>query len=245
MLTAQNSRAMSNFKQLLTASMVSFSRSTINQAAQIGLRQIVNNVGFNDYTGKLINSYQAAILTKGGLEERLQRRFGEVFDDSVPLGQTGLHPRALGVRSGRNPIMYTTTGITKIHHETVERGNGGRGFKMRKRRDGGESPGVRRMHIVNGRFERDFPEGFGHLVTRIKGIAPPIKSGYWLVFDNGAANVNTSTAHGGTANLLQVVDSQGPRRHRVFPTGLNINLFGIGEQEMRKAIARYKKKYHK
>ena len=243
MLMAKNNKAVGNFKRLLVGSMVSFSRSTIQQAAQMGLDQIVNSVGFNDYTGKLINSYQAAIITKGGMEERLQRQFGEVFDDRVPLsnlGKRGKKNNAVGVGGGKIPIMLTSLGTTKIHHETSPRGNnGGRGFRIRNRRDGGESPDVRRMHMVNGRYEKDYREGYGFLVSRIKGIAPPIKSGYWLVFDNGAANVSTERG-----NLLEIVDTQGPRRHRVFPAGLKFNLFGIGEKELKKTIARYKRKYH-
>lgn len=238
-LTARNNRAVENFKQSIVMTMASFSQSSIQKAAQLGLSKLVRGAKFNDYTGKLINSYQAAILTKGGMEERLQRRFGEVFDDSVPLGGFGKNKRVLGVGSGKIPIMLTSAGTTTIHHETSPRGDsGGHGFRIRNRRDAGESPDVRRMHMVNGLYEKSFPEGFGHLVSRIKGIAPPIKSGYWLVFDNGASNVTTDEG-----NLLQVVDSKGPRRHRVFPVGLNINLFGIGQQELKKSIARYKKRY--
>ena len=237
---------MLKFRQDIVGTMVSFSRSTIQQAAQIGLDKITRHVGFNDYTGKLINSYQAAIITKGGMEERLQRKYGEVFDDTVPLRnlktrKVGNKERnVVGIGSSNNPIMLTSLGTANIHHETSPRGDsGGKGFRIRNRRDGGESPEVRRMHMVNGLYEKSFPEGFGFLVSRIKGIAPPISSGYWLVFDNGASNVRTETGD----ILTDVVDSHGPVKHRVFPKGIGINLFGIGEKEFKKAIARYKSRY--
>jgi hypothetical protein len=204
--------------------MVSFSRSTIQQAGAIGLKKLVRGAGFNDYTGKMINSYQAAILTKGGIEERMARA------KNTETTEKGINS------TGRNPILMTSYGLpgtTEISHENRTRA----GFRIRKRRDGGESPEVRRGHIVNGKMEKSYGSGYGQYITRIKGIAPPISQGYWLVFDNGASNVRNKNSK--YQSVAHEVHSQGPIQHKVFPDkGLDLNLFGIGQQELKRAIAR-------
>ena len=241
-LAAKNSRAVRNFTSAVTGTMVSFSRSTIQQAAKIGLQHMVRQAGFNDYTGKMINSYQAAILTKGGLEERVSRRFHIPLTD---IAEVGIPNKIAGLNGGRIPIMLTSLGmpgVTDIHHRqkngVTRSGKPMKGFPMQVRRDGGESPEIRKSHSINGRREREFREGFGSYISRIKSIAPPIAQGYWLVFDNGAANVRA----GGT-NLADLVENQGSVRHRVFPKGIGVNLFGIGQKELKRSIAAHKRYY--
>lgn len=243
-LAAKNSRAVRNFTSAVTGTMVSFSRSTIQQAAKIGLQHMVHEAGFNDYTGKMINSYQAAILTKGGLEERVSRRFNIPLTD---IAEVGIPNKIAGLNGGRIPIMLTSLGmpgVTDIHHRqkngVTRSGKPMKGFPMQTRRDGGESPEIRKSHSINGRREREFREGFGSYITRIKSIAPPIAQGYWLVFDNGASNVRA----GGTS-LANLVENQGQVRHRVFPKGIGVNLFGIGQQELKRSIAAHKRYFKK
>lgn len=238
-IAAKNSRAVRNFTSAVTGTMVSFSRSTIQQAAKIGLQHMVHEAGFNDYTGKMINSYQAAILTKGGLEERVSRRF------HIPIGEVSIPNKISGLSGGRIPILLTSLGmpgVTDIHHRqknaVTRSGKQMKGFPMQTRRDGGESPEIRKSHSINGRREREFREGFGSYITRIKSIAPPIAQGYWLVFDNGASNVRA----GGTS-LANLVENQGQVRHRVFPKGIGVNLFGIGQKELKRSIAAHKRYY--
>ena len=245
-LAAKNSRAVRNFTSAVTGTMVSFSRSTIQQAAKIGLQHMVHEAGFNDYTGKMINSYQAAILTKGGLEERVSRRF------HIPIGEVSIPNKISGLSGGRTPILLTShdlkdkglVKISDIRHKqrkgVTRSGKPMKGFPMQTRRDGGESPEIRRSHSINGRKEVEFREGFGSYITRIKSIAPPIAQGYWLVFDNGASNVRA----GGT-NLADLVENQGQVRHRVFPKGIGVNLFGIGQQELKRSIAAHKRYFKK
>ena len=243
-LAAKNSRAVRNFTSAVTGTMVSFSRSTIQQAAKIGLQHMVHEAGFNDYTGKMINSYQAAILTKGGLEERVSRRFHIPLSD---ISEVGIPNKITGLNGGRIPIMLTSLGmpgVTDIHHRqkngVARSGKPMKGFPMQTSRDGGESPEIRKSHSINGRREREFREGFGSYITRIKSIAPPIAQGYWLVFDNGASNVRA----GGTS-LANLVDNQGQVRHRVFPKGIGINLLGIGQQELKRSISAHKRYFKK
>lgn len=243
-LAAKNSRAVLKFMSAVTGTMVSFSRSTIQQAAKIGLQHMVHEAGFNDYTGKMINSYQAAILTKGGLEERVSRRFHIPLSD---ISEVEIPNKITGLNGGRIPIMLTSLGmpgVTDIHHRqkngVTRSGKPMKGFPMQTRRDGGESPEIRKSHSINGRREREFREGFGSYITRIKSIAPPIAKGYWLVFDNGASNVRA----GGTS-LADLVENQGQVRHRVFPKGIGVNLFGIGQQELKRSIAAHKRYFKK
>lgn len=246
-LAAKNSRAVRDFTSAVTGTMVSFSRSTIQQAAKIGLQHMVHEAGFNDYTGKMINSYQAAILTKGGLEERVSRRFHIPLTD---IAMVGIPNKIAGLNGGRIPILMTSRDLKRakavdipdISHKqrrgVTQSGKPMKGFPMQTRRDGGESPEIRKSHSINGRREREFREGFGSYISRIKSIAPPIAQGYWLVFDNGAANVRA----GGT-NLADLVENQGSVRHRVFPKGIGVNLFGIGQKELKRSIAAHKRYY--
>lgn len=239
-LTARNNRAVKGFVNDIAITMVSFSRSTIQQAGDIGLKKLVRGAGFNDYTGKMINSYQAAILTKGGIEERIARQ--NQLGRTVNVSHLGVKP----VRgNSRVPILMTSYGIkgtSDITHKQVSThvtttGKPMKGFPMHKRRDGGESPEVRRSHSINGKRENTYSKGFGMDITRIRGIAPPISSGYWLVFDNGASNVHVA----GGMTLAELVENQGQVRHRVFPGELGINIFGIGQQELKRTIAAMKR----
>lgn len=240
MLTARNNRAVKGFVNDIAITMTSFGRSTIQQAAKIGLRHLVHEAGFNDYTGKLVNSYQAAILTKGGIEERIAKQ--NQLGRTVMFDQTGSHVMRV---NSKVPILMTSYGMDGTssisHKQTSTRvtttGKPMKGFRMHKRRDGGESPEIRRSHAINGKPEKTFSKGFGAITTRIRGIAPPISSGYWLVFDNGASNVTAANGK----SLAQLVQEQGDRKHRVFPDYLNIDMFGIGQKELKRAIAARKR----
>ncbi len=223
-LTRQNSRAVRDFTSAVAGTMVSFSRNTIQQAGRIGLQKLVNQAGFNDYTGKLINSYQAAILTKGGIEERIGRA------KKTTSNEYGINA------TGRNAIMMTSYGMPGTIPISHDRATGG--FRMRRRRDGGESPEIRKGHMVSGKLEKSFGKGYGDIITRIQGIAPPIQSGYWLVFDNGASNV---TNKDDIVSVAERVHTNGPVQHRVFPDRLNVDVFGIGQKELKRSIAAYKR----
>lgn len=241
MLTARNNRAVKGFVNDIAITMTSFGRSTIQQAAKIGLRHLVHEAGFNDYTGKLVNSYQAAILTKGGIEERVKYQTGR--GRTVIESERGI--QKLGRPNG-TPIVMTSYGIegtSKIHHRTkIGTNRSGRtykGFPMQKRRDGGESPEIRGMKKVWGRNESAYSKGFGAYMTRIKGIAPPISSGYWLVFDNPAPYAQSVHKGEGYDHRGRLVKGT---PHRVFPTVIDgINLFGIGQKELKRTLAAMKR----
>ena len=200
--------------------MVSTCRSSIKQAARVGLEQMVKEAGFNDYTGKMINSYQAAIITKGGIEERISKA-KKVESDEYGINTTG-----------RAPILMTSYGMPgtiSISHSDRTR----KGFKIRNRRDGGESPEVRKGHMVNGKLEKSYGKGYGQYYTRLKGVRPRITKGYWLVFDNGASNVSNN---GSNMSVAQEVDARGPSKHQVFPKGIDINLTRISQNELKRML---------
>ena len=236
--------------------MYGFSRSTITQAGKIGLRKLVEQAGFNDYTGKMINSYQAAILTKGGIEERIAKQ----TNAGRTVSFSHLGSNATRVNS-RIPILMTSFGLPgtiAISHKatsyTNAKGASLKGPKMRNRRDGGESPEVRHWGQINNGPESKFPKGFGGKITHLKGIAPPISSGYWLVFDNGASGVYSTVWDkegqvGDAMPLSEHVHTQhrlyGGVQHKVFPEGLSVDLFGIGQQELKRSIAAHKRYFKK
>ena len=253
-LAAKNSKAVKEFLSDVKAVMHGFSRSTITQAGRIGLRKLVNRAGFNDYTGKMINSYQAAILTKGGIEERIAKQ--------TSAGRTvtfnNLGSNATRVNS-KIPILMTSYGLPgtiEISHKSTKytnsKGEEYKGPKIRNRRDGGESPEVRRWGQINNGPESKFPKGFGHVITHLKGIAPPIKSGYWLVFGNGASGGYSTVwdKDGGVGYawpLAEHVHTQHKIhqgiQHKVFPDGDSVDIFGIGQQELKRALASMKRYY--
>lgn len=246
MLTAANSAAIRNFKDRVARTIHHTCVGTINDVMTVGLQKMVNEAGFNDYTGKLINSYQAAAISAGGIESRLARTGAKVTHLGDVIEQRGFHSKA--VSYSKIPIFRTSFGMpgtTQISHrgEYVEI-NGKRkfAFRMRNRRDSGESPELRKAGYIDGKREKSFNHGFGDDITKLKGIAAPFSHGYWIVFTNGhplANIVHTQHAMGGM-NGMQFKHAV---QHKVFPDGgLDVNKFAIANKHMKTAIARAKRR---
>ena len=224
-VTTRNHLAVRNFAQKIEEAMISTCRSSIKQAAKIGLQEMVNGAGFNDYTGKTVNSYQAAIITKGGIEERIGKA------KKISADEHGINA------SGKSPILMTSYGMPgtiQISHSDRTR----KGFKIRNRRDGGESTDIRKGHTVNGLLEKSYGKGHGQYFTRIKGVKPRISKGYWLVFDNGAFNVKNK---GSNVSVGEEIVKRGSVQHNIFPQGVDINLMRISQAELKRVLSRYKR----
>jgi hypothetical protein len=162
------------------------SRRAMVAIAQRGIHRLVNNVaGFSDYTGVLINSYQAAIFQKG--EFRIKgyrniirgdfsysgdtlRTYGNVFRNTggsiVLLTSYNVGPK--GTR--KNPISYKTV---KNKKDKIAKS-----FE-RNSRSKDEIPNYLKKFKRTKKYQ-----GYGRETANIKGYSPSVKLGFEVVFDN-------------------------------------------------------------
>lgn len=162
------------------------SRRAMVAIAQRGIHRLVNNVaGFSDYTGVLINSYQAAIFQKGKFRIKgyrniyrgdfstsgdALRSYGNVFRNTggsiVLLTSYNVGPKG----SRDNPISF----------KTVKN----KGKKIAK--SYGRNPQSKDAIPNYWRKRNKNYQGYGRETAKIKGYSPSIKLGYEVVFDNPA-----------------------------------------------------------
>jgi hypothetical protein len=166
------------------------SRRAMVAMAQRGIRRLVNNVaGFSDYTGVLINSYQAALYSRGkfqfsggrgGLRGREGYK-GDFYHTGDPIRNYGNTFRS----STGSAILFTSYGIgpkgTKdnpISFKTVK--NKGESIEKSYGRNSSSK------ETIPNRWKRRPKEylGYGRKTANVKSYNPSVKLGFEVVFDN-------------------------------------------------------------
>lgn len=173
----KNNKAINEFLGEVVGAVTVGTASSMRKVAQRGIQRLVNNVaGFSDYSGMLINSYQAAILTRGKLRTNAPSRYGYKgdFDLNGNVAMGHMKQGEFKNASGGTVVMtsYRANGTTKI-----SRKDGGR--LIRKRRNPESKEPLNR--IIPGKI---LYEGHGWDLTKIKSYTPSVREGIEVVFDN-------------------------------------------------------------
>ena len=227
----QNEREINRFLSNIITPTMQGTRNAMITIAQRGIDRLVNNVaGFSDYTGVLINSYQAAILSKGKFNFK-GRGHGGDFD---AIGQTIRPYRVEGKNrfknaSGGTVLMtsYGVDGTTGISFWTE--GRHGRTIARRKLRNKRSKASIRNYWKKRSKEY----QGYGLKTSNIRSYTPTVRLGYEVVFDNPAPYAKTV--------------QENNEGSRVMPTGIanimNRSLaISITTNEIIKAHRRIKKR---
>lgn len=181
----RNEREINAFlSDIITPTMMG-TRNAMLTIAQRGINRLVNNVAsFSDYTGVLVNSYQAAIISKGKFNFKGRGPGGD-FD---AIGQTRRPYRVQGKNqfknaSGGTVLMtsYGVEGATDVSFWTE--GRHGQSIARRKQRKNKRTKASIRNYWKKRTKEY---QGYGLKTTNIRSYVPSIKWGYEVVFDNPA-----------------------------------------------------------
>lgn len=159
------------------------SASAMRKIAQRGIDRLVNSVaGFSDYTKVLINSYQAAVFTKGKLDTNpnYHRGMGAFRGDFDSSGEAN---RSYGnvFRNRRGGIVLITSYNSRnpITFKTVK--NKGKAFPITKRRNPKSKESIRNRYR---RGARGPYLGYGRDMSKLRAYTPKVRLGYEVVFDN-------------------------------------------------------------
>lgn len=230
----QNEREINRFLSNIITPTMQGTRNAMITIAQRGITRLVNNVAnFSDYTGVLINSYQAAILSKGKFNFK-GRGSGGDFD---AIGQT-IRPYRFRGNKGKNQFKNASGGTVLITSYGVDgttdisfwtEGRHGRSIARRKQRNKRSKASIRNYWKKRSKEY----QGYGLKTSKIRSYTPTIRLGYEVVFDNPAPYAQTVQENNDGS--------------RVMPTGvaniMNRSLaLSIATNEIIKAHRRIKKR---
>ncbi len=159
--------AINQFLGVAVGAVTSASLRAMQKVAYRGVDNLVNNVAkFSDYTGVLINSYQAAILVNGNLDTLGRWYYLNEFRNAK--------------RSIRMITSYHKSGTTPISFKTIN--NKGTSFARRKQRNPNSKPSI------ENRYKRktvgDMYKGYGRDLTTLRTYSPASSLGIEVVFSN-------------------------------------------------------------
>lgn len=174
--SAKNNQAINAFLDIVAGSIQVGSNRAMRKVAERGIDTLVNHVAtFGDYTGEMINSYQAAILKNGKLPVG-----GGAFTISGELRGTTTYESSFRGRKG-DVRLITSYGKTTnaISYKSVDRK--GRSVPLRNDPKRNVNPAVAKsIRMPRGKHY----QGYGRDVTDIRTYNPSMKIGIEVVFNN-------------------------------------------------------------
>lgn len=223
--SAKNNQAINAFLDVVVGAVRTGSNQAMQKIAQRGIDTLVRHVAsFGDYTGEMINSYQAAILKNGNLPKG-----GGAFTTSGELRGTTTYERQF--RGPKGDIkLITSYGKTTnpISYKSVDRKGRSVAFRNDPKRN--VNPDV--AQSIRMPRHKHY-QGFGRDITAIRSYNPTMKIGYEVVFNNP------------TPYAQHVMENN--RGSHVMPIGGSMVLLNRGtlvtitDSELMKAIQRAKR----
>lgn len=223
---AKGNKAINEFLGVVVGAVNSGSLNAMQKVARRGVENLVNNVAkFSDYTGVLINSYQAAIIVRG------QMGVGKDFNLSGDvIGRGGRNEFRNGQNSVRLITSYNINGTTPISFKTVE--NKGTSFAKRKERNPQSKRTIPNRYKF--RAKGSAYKGYGRDLTALRTYTPASNLGIEVVFNNPTPYAN----HVATQNAGSTVMPVGSAA-RIVPQGIIIS---ITDAEIYRAVEKAKKR---
>lgn len=180
--SAKNNRAINEFLTDIVGAVTVGGANAMRKIAQRGIKRLVNNVaGYSDYTGVLINSYQAVLFQKGKI-----KGVGGDFDANSNALNKSSYGNAHNIyRNARGGIVMVTSykadGTTPISFWTE--GRKGTSIALRRRRNAASKERIRNRYKKGQ--QRPY-KAYGHELSSLRGYSPSTRVGYEVVFDNPA-----------------------------------------------------------
>lgn len=215
--TNRNDEAINDFLNEVVGAVRSGSFSSMQKIAQRGIDRLVDNVaGFSDYTGVLINSYQAAVMQHGKLNTNAKGgRYGSNFDAKGTPLRHGRGGKGNTFKNSRGSTILITSLGKGIPISFRTEGNKGKSFIIQKRRNPAS-----REKIRNRYRKSDTKPYFGHGMntSNIRSYVPTVQIGYEVVFDNPTPYAKFVQENNPGSTVLPVGTS------RIMPRGLALSI---------------------
>lgn len=219
---AKGNKAINEFLETVVGAVSSGSLNAMQKVARRGVENLVKNVAtFSDYTGVLINSYQAAIIVNG------QWAVGGDFNMSGDvIASRGRNEFRNSKRSARLITSYDIDGTTPISFKTI-RGKG-TSFAKRKRRNPNSKSSI------PNRYQRHQAgkvyKGYGRDMTSLRTHTPASSLGIEVLFSNPTPYAN-HVARNNAGSIVMPVGGAA----RMLPRGVVVS---ITDAEIYRAVRR-------
>lgn len=227
--SGKNNEAINAFLDIVAGSVQVGSMRAMQKIADRGIKTLTTEVAsFADYTGEMINSYQAAILKDGKLP------YGGSFTMSGQLYGEPLYSyqRNNVYRGSRRDIrLLTSYGRVSngISYKSIDR----EGRSIAKRDDSRRRVNPKSKLSIRMPRGRHY-QGYGRDITSIRAFTPQAKIGFTVVFNNPTPYA----IHVMNNNLGSHVMPIG-RASVITPRGV---LATLTEGEIYKVVKRYKRR---
>lgn len=239
----QQNKEINDFLSLVVGCALGATKRSMNMIARRGLSILVDNNNYSDYTGVLRNSYQAAIIENGNVENTLKKIAG--YNGMIPESNKYETIKNTFSSDGGNVrgkiILLTSEGIegtvgiqipnTKMIKVRLRRNaNSPNKIHNRWAKMSRAKYALRKSRQVGrGRKLQARQHGYGRVVTQLKGVKNLNRQGYTIVFSNPTPYTGRLNEYG----------------RQVIPTGLaNSQLKPIAvtitKQEIENSIKRAK-----
>lgn len=252
---AQN-RQINEFLSAAVGCALGATKRSINLIARRGLEILVDSNNYADYTGVLRNSYQAAMIENGNVEQTLMQITGVTKSGGsvIALPESNKDSNAKNTFGNRGKIIILTSegldGTVEISIPKTpmidKRKNGrspksppkihNRWAKMSKARDA-----LRKSRQMGrGRKLQARQHGYGRVITQLKGMQNLNPMGYTIVFSNPTPYTEFLNSLSGKSKSGKI-----NKKGQVIPLGLaNAQLkplaITITKQEIADSIKRAK-----
>ena len=185
-----NKRVIKNFEQDALAMVKDASVASLQQLAPLLLEQAINEAGFSDYTGVLINSYMVGLMINGQFVNTTNvNRYAtrHISTEQTFWNSYGL-PGTIRIKKGRpynksiNSVNKSGKGARRYEHTTYRKGSDIRWLiQNRNRRN------LKSTEFMTFNQEQFDARGYGWDKSRLKGMrSGNINTGVELVLTNGA-----------------------------------------------------------
>lgn len=224
---AQN-RQINEFLSAAVGCAIGATKRSINLIARRGLQILVDNDNYSDYTGVLRNSYQAAMIENGNVEQTLMRIAGVTKSGgsviALPESNRDKSIQNTFSSDGGNVrgkiILLTSEGVdgtigisipnTKMIPIRLRRNEKSpekihnRWAKMSKAKDA-----LRKSRqLGRGRKLQARQHGYGRVITQLKGMQNLNPMGYTIVFSNPTPYTEFLNNHGRQVIPLGLANAQ-------------------------------------
>lgn len=187
-----NTRVIKNFEQDALAMVKDASVASLQQLAPLLLEQAINEAGFSDYTGVLINSYMVGLMINGRFVNvsninRYAKGAHIIATNETHWSSFGM-PGTTKIKKGRPYHRNGFVSGTKLHRYRHGRGDidnrlNKKTYWLIQNRMRRNPKSTEFMPFRESEFKQ---QGFGSAITKMKGMRGSIREGAELILANGA-----------------------------------------------------------
>ena len=184
-----NKRVIKNFEQDALAMVKDASVASLQQLAPLLLEQAINEAGFSDYTGVLINSYMVGLMINGRFVNtaNVSRNATRHISTEQTFWKSYGMPGTIRIKKGKLYARKHTRTYMKMHYMRPENLPVRPGTKYRYMIQNRNRRNLKSTEFMTFNQEQFDARGYGWDKSRLKGMrSGNIHTGVELVLTNGA-----------------------------------------------------------